>query len=210
MKLCQSWNDVCLKQFVELSKLDASDEIEYQIAVIAILSNRSKKEIEDLPIPVLKELVAKTAFVTTLPHANPLPVHMKVNGVKYEVQYNVSDLTGGKYIDLKTFTKSQQNILENLHNILSVFVLPMEKKWGRWKLKKYDALNQAAIADDILNHFSVGVAYPIAVFFCKLYENLILGTQEFMLEKAENQTAQLMKSLKRKEKFRTMSIGVGS
>ena len=210
MKLCTNWDDVTIRQFIELSKLTNDDSVEYNISVIALMSGKTKDEIESLPIEELTPLIKKVQFINHLPIKHLLPTHLKVNGKRYLVNLNVSELTGSGYIDLKTLTKDENKIVDNLHLILTCFVKPAKKTWyGKWKPIKVDANEQMQIADDFLNHFSVGIAYPLAVFFCELYPNLILGIQQYLLKKSQRELKQLESSLKQHIPKHTMSTGVG-
>lgn len=210
MELCTSWKEVTLRQFIELSHLTNDDTVEYNIAVVALMSGKTKEDIEALPFTDLTNYIKKVQFINELPTQHLLPQRIDVNGKRYRVNLNVSELTGGGYIDLKTLTKDPTKIVDNMPLILTCFIKPIKRNWyGRYKDVKVNVDEQMANAEDFKNFLSIDIAYPLCVFFCELYPNLILGIQQYLLKKAQRETKMLESSLKMYKKKRTTTTGDG-
>ena len=192
MELCKNWNEVTIKQFVELQKIKDDDQVESHLKIIAILSGKDKDEVERLSLDEIRQLVPYTKFIYHLPVNDNLPVRVEINGCDYEINYNITCLLGSGYIDLKTYTKDPGKIWDNMHHIIALFTSRVERKWFRWV--KSDV---KCPADDILNLFPVGLAVPMALFFWTLYNNSIGRIQEYTIEKSQNQLKNLAKSLQR-------------
>lgn len=165
MRICKSWDEVTIRQFVELSKLKYEDTIEYYMAAIAILAGVHVSVIEAMDIQEVRNLVKKIKFIDKLPERELVPTTIDVNGRRYNVILRVDLLRGGQYIDLKTYTKNEDAFVDNMHNVISIFLQPLERKWFAWRPMKYDGAKQMEIANDLLNHMTIGEAYPMAVFF---------------------------------------------
>lgn len=197
MNLCQSWNDVTVRQFIDLQNINPDqDDLELQLAIISVLSGKSVDELSNIPIQELKSNF-RVGFVFELPRAELLPTNIKINGKHYRINYRIDKLKGGEYIDLKNYTKTNDVAIQNLHKILSLFIIPVKKKWF-WKTDIAETIEQRnEKAQEILNHLSIAVAYPMSVFFWKLFRNSISGIQDYTLRQSENKIRNLLKSLKR-------------
>ncbi len=198
MELCANWNEVTIRQFVELQKLkESGDDIELQVKIISILSGKSIEEIEQLPLDEVKRLSIKTTFVFEVPRMQLMPKNIKINRKHYVINYRLDKLLFGEYIDLKNYTKTQELAIENLHKILSIFIVPVKKSWFGRKIIPETIEERNAKAEDFLNHLSAGVAYPMSVFFYNLLSNLTKGTQEYMIKTSSRKMLNVLRSLKR-------------
>jgi hypothetical protein len=181
MKICRTWDEVNIRQFIELSRLkEDEDVINYYMKVVSILSGKPFAEVEAMNITELKSALKLVKFVDELPSNSLIPTRIKLNGNTYDVQLRVDLLKGGQYIDLKTYTKNEQSIIDNMHNIIALFLQPMRKRFWWYVPQKYDVAQMQEAAADVLNHMSVGDAYPMAVFFWNLLLNLTDATHEYI------------------------------
>jgi len=192
MELCKNWNEVTIRQFNELQKINEDDQVENHLAIIAILSGKTKEEVEQLSLDEIRRIVPATKFIYHVPVLEKLPTRIEVNGWDYEIDYKITSLLAAGYIDIKTYTKNPDLIWDNMHKIIALFTHRVVKTWFTWK-----RTGEKCPADDILNHFPVSMAYPMALFFCQLFDNSIKHIQEYMIEKSQNQLKNLQKSLLR-------------
>jgi hypothetical protein len=179
------------------------------MAAIAILAGVHVSVIEAMDIQEVRNLVKKIKFIDKLPERELVPTTIDVNGRRYNVILRVDLLRGGQYIDLKTYTKNEDAFVDNMHNVISIFLQPLERRWFAWRPMKYDGAKQMEIANDLLNHMTIGEAYPMAVFFWTLLENLIDATHEYITTKALNEAKALNKQVSRRIKKPTTTTGVG-
>lgn len=207
MKLPQTWSEVNIGQYIELSKLkNEGDAIEYQISIISILSGKTYGEVSRLPIDELKESIRQTAFIQSLP-TGKLKNNLQLNSRQYKINYDLTKLFAGEYIDLKSWTKTPELTQENLHNILALFIKPVKRNWFYRPVPVAETLEQRQEkANEFLQHLSVDVAYPMAVFFCTLLSNLTSATLEYTLKKTREKTRSLRQQIASQL---TTNIGAG-
>jgi hypothetical protein len=124
----------------------------------------------------------RLSFMLNLPNDKGLKTEFKFDGKKYNLQINVNKLKLSQYIDIEMLSKSQDEIIYNMHKILSVFMSDS---------KGYDTDEMLKRADVIKQHMTIDMAYPVVVFFYLNYTNLLKGMQDYLMETANNQIAEI-------------------
>jgi hypothetical protein len=96
----------------------------------------------------------------------------------------MNTVTTQQYIDMLTL--SSRPLMENIHKILSLFLVPAKVKntiFGkRITPVKYGSYDIEEVADIILNNFAISDAYALMVFFCKVFESLMSRTQAYLIK----------------------------
>ncbi len=154
---------ITLGQFQEIYKLQKAemDLEEKTTEMVAVISGKTMKEIEDMPLLEFNKLASKVVEVIKqpIPDGKPQPV---IAG--YRVIYEPSKLTRGQYVTLMHFMK--MDIVENAHNIMAALV---------------NEENHSEIADKMQGEPMDNI-YPACVFFCELYKSSIMGLQKFLVK----------------------------
>lgn len=197
-KIPKGWSDVTIGQFQEINRLDKSDELDYLINLVSVLCNLEVDLVESLTLSQLQEIGQKMSFISTMP--DKFINDFKLNGNHYIIDCNIAHISAGQYIDLQKYI--EKGTEENLHNILTVFCFPSKRVWFKRKPLKYGkGYSINALADEF-KQVPFSVAYPLAVFFCKLLEKSI-PVIKLYLEK------ELVKLEKKQKKLASKNIGAG-
>ena len=102
-KIADKWEDVTLKQFTELMKLNEK-AIKDVRDVIAILSDHTKEEINLLPIDFIESMMARLTFLNKAPEVNNSN-EIKIDGEVYFVNV-MEKLKTGEFIDVNSAIQS--------------------------------------------------------------------------------------------------------
>ena len=186
IKLPISWEAVTLKQFAALqSKLqqEDTDAIERYIDIISILSNEKPSLIMKMPIDDLKKAIEYISFINELPKETRIKNIIEINGQTYRGIIDVTKLTAGQYIDIKTFCKNSNLIFENLANIMAVIYIEEGQEYEGTK-----HANRARIFQEKLN---IADVYGFALFFSNLLNDLTLDILDFTIREQQNLIAQM-------------------
>ena len=181
IKLPISWEAVTLKQFAALqSKLqqEDTDAIERYIDIISILSNEKPSLIMKMPIDDLKKAIEYISFINELPKETRIKNIIEINGQTYRGIIDVTKLTAGQYIDIKTFCKNSNLIFENLANIMAVIYIEEGQEYEGTK-----HANRARIFQEKLN---IADVYGFALFFSNLLNDLTLDILDFTIREQQN------------------------
>ena len=101
-----------------------------------------------------------------------------IKGKRFKAELNHLKLSAGQFIDFQSYMRDFK-----LEEILSVFLIPQYKKWGRWRTHKYnDGYDVIEVQDFLLNNMTVGVAQDLTSFFLNSSVKL-LGLMKGFLEK---------------------------
>jgi len=176
IKLPISWEAVNLKQFAALqSKLqqEDTDAIERYIDIISILSNEKPSLIMKMPIDDLKKAIDYISFINELPKETRIKNIIEINGQTYRGIIDVTKLTAGQYIDIKTFCKNSDLIFENLANIMAVIYI---EEGAEYEGTKH--ANRARIFQEKLN---IADVYGFALFFSNLLNDLTLDILDYTI-----------------------------
>lgn len=188
-RLPKDYTEVTISQLIELKAIDDDKSIDTEPAPeltrallrLSVFNGVPYEELEQMPISDLKSDLKKMDFLNTLPSDKPIE-WFKCGGYWWKVNFDITKLTAGNYIDMDMWVKDPEMILSNSHKILSVFCQPF--KW----LRKYNKLTDEEKYEK-LKHCPVSVAYPLSVFFCNLFNSLIESIPDSLL----NESKQLMK-----------------
>jgi len=181
-----SWEAVNLKQFAALqNKLQQEDVdvIEKYIDIISILSNEKPSIISKMPLDALRKAIEYISFINELPKETKIKNIIEINGQIYSGVLDVTKLTAGQYIDIKTFCKDSELIFENLANIMaSIYVEEGEE---------YDGAKHASRSRLFQEKLSIADVYGFALFFSTLLNDLTRDILDYTLQ----QQAEIMSEI---------------
>jgi len=185
LKIPTDWSDITIGQFQEvyaINKLPNSLVLEKDIKIISIVTGVEESIIGNIDINDYSTIMERLSFMLNLPNDKGLKTEFKFEGKKYNLQINVNKLKLSQYIDIEMLSKSQDEIIYNMHKILSVFMSDS---------KGYDTDEMLKRADVIKQHMTIDMAYPVVVFFYLNYTNLLKGMQDYLMAEANNQIAEI-------------------
>lgn len=186
IKLPTTWEAVNLKQFAALqNKLqqEDTDVIERYIDIIAILSNEKPSLIMKMPIDALKQAIDYVSFINELPKETKIKNIIEVNGQIYNGTLDITKLTAGQYIDIKTFCKDSELIFENLANIMAVIYVEEGSEYEGTK-----HANRARLFQEKLN---IADVYGFTLFFSNLLKDLTLDIVDYTIQQQTQVIAEL-------------------
>jgi len=172
-----SWEAVNLKQFAALqNKLQQEDVdvIEKYIDIISILSNEKPSIISKMPLDALRKAIEYISFINELPKETKIKNIIEINGQIYSGVLDVTKLTAGQYIDIKTFCKDSELIFENLANIMATIYIE--------EGEEYDGSKHANRARLFQEKLSIADVYGFALFFSNLLNDLTRDILDYTLQ----------------------------
>ena len=191
-----TWFDVSIESFpliYDIIRDKDIDPIDREIRILSILSGLPVSEIEKISIDKLKELIKEVNFIVQM----EFPKHQetfKHNGYRWVVNYDVSKLSAGDFISMSKLTESEEMIIQNLPQLVAMFVKPYKFKWFKFKEIEMEYSQR-------LNHIktmSVGIVYPLCVFFCKVIENLYPTIEDYLVNQMKESREILERELNSK------------
>lgn len=191
-----TWFDVSIESFpliYDIIRDKDIDPIDREIRILSILSGLPVSEIEKISIDKLKELIKAVNFIVQM----EFPKHQetfKHNGYRWVVNYDVSKLSAGDFISMSKLTESEEMIIQNLPQLVAMFVKPYKFNWFKFKEIEMEYSQR-------LNHIktmSVGIVYPLCVFFCKVIENLYPTIEDYLVNQMKESREILEKELNSK------------
>lgn len=186
IKLPTTWESVNLKQFAALqNKLqqEDTDVIERYIDIIAILSNEKPSLIMKMPIDALKQAIDYVSFINELPKETKIKNVIEINNQVYKGTLDITKLTAGQYIDIKTFCKDSELIFENLANIMAVIYI---EEGAEYEGTKH--ANRARLFQEKLN---IADVYGFTLFFSNLLKDLTLDIVDYTIQQQTQVIAEL-------------------
>lgn len=203
-KIPKSWSDINIGQFQEIQRLDKSDELDYLISMVSVVCHLDVDTVESLTLTHLRDIGSKMAFLNTMP--DKFVNYFKLKDTTYFVDCNIANISAGQYIDLNKYI--EEGAEENLHKILTVFCLPTKRKWFKRKQLKYgEGYDISKMSNEMLQA-PVSVAYPLALFFCKLLEKSMPVIQDCLVKEMESLNKVISSQLKKEKVLK--STGGGS
>jgi hypothetical protein len=182
MKIVERFEDLTVGQYMAIEAkiaekpVDTEEEpfkvIDNEIEQLAIATAINYNDLAKLPISQLKQNIkALHAILSTVELPTKVKEIVTIGPNVYFAKTDLSDLTGGQWIDIVTFAKEKS---KNYNKLLACFYLPCEKK--SLKPKEYDGEVHPIVAADMLNVKLKEVSGTL-FFYSNLYENLIKVTK---------------------------------
>lgn len=228
----KSWKEVTVKEFFLLAEIEKSKTlsvVEKKINILSVLSDKPtsewKKEKYD---DIQKIFETDLSFIKTQIGAE-LQDYYFVNGKKYKLIRQISDLQADQFIDLLGYTEGKDNVLDSLHLILTVFLMPIKEltpkqriynnlysritrfKIGKkladtfnWKYNEgipetYKETDVNITSEEIYNYMPIEQARSITVFFCVLKSAFWIYMVLFLEEKKMKTLQSALKNLKQEK-----------
>ena len=189
--LKDNWSNITISEFIQIRDILESkniDDIDKSAAIIAILINRTEKDVLEMDVKLFSELCKYLNFLTDTPTAVVTNSYL-IDNMVYILHTNMNKITTSQYLDLMHLSK-ERNINENIHKILSLILIPSENMDTLFGKKivpvKFGTYDVEEVADIILNNFSIADGYAIMVFFSKLYSNLMDHTTSYLVKETKN------------------------
>ena len=194
-----------IKQFQQINAINKieADDLDKSIMFVQVLTGKSEFEVNQMKVKKFNKLCADVlkAFESMMVDLNKdKPKNLiKANGTWYWVNYDVSKLDAGRYVETATFGV---DLLDNLHKLMATMVVPMKWTWKGLVPVQYDAMNHEKVAEDMLQA-DFTHCYHAAVFFYALFKNSIISLESYL----ESQTTKKEELKRAMMNFKNLSDG---
>ena len=177
INLPTSWESVNLKQFAQLqTKLqdNTEDVIERYLDIITVLSGEKPSIVNQMPLEALRKAIQYVSFINELPKETKIKNQFEINGQIYKGIIDVTKLTAGQYIDIKTFCKNTEEIFDNLANIMAVIYIE--------EGQEYEGTKHAHRARIFQEHLKISEVYGFTLFFSNLLNDLTADIIDYTIK----------------------------
>ena len=196
IELPNSWEGVTIEQFQALQKILAENGDEYatNVAIISIMSGVPTDEIETYSLKTYAKCMRTLSFLSEQLLGEVQKV-VEFGGLRYDVITDVYNLNGGQYITLMHLMKDPDKVIDQLHDIMAVFLVPKKKVWHGWKKQTYNAEKHKEVAEAMLKA-PMTIVQPLSAFFLSSYLMSAKHILEYSVRKAEKLKKQAERRLK--------------
>ena len=183
-----NYYNITIEQYCKLKAVGRlkDDPIERQISELAILSGKPESYFETMPLTkLMRQIKNFTHFQTEAP--KKLSNYIFVGWRLFKVDWRLTEISSAQFIDMGSFIKDQETIDENIHNIMAC--LTRRVRW--FTAEKYGS--HAERAEYFYRKMKIKKAFPVALFFCKFFEELLTVIPSFLereMEKLKKMIAQ--------------------
>lgn len=173
-KVPQSWDDLTLGKFQELERLyDGDEERKFDVRdVLDLMTDRTKDEINELPIEFTDSLLRKMYWLHEQPDFGKPSNKITVDGVQYTV-HNENEMKFGEYVALDTALKGDK------HNYAAMLAILCRKDGEIFDAKFENEILPSRI--EFWKNVSVMKVMPIVSFFLEL-SSMSLQVSQLSLE----------------------------
>jgi hypothetical protein len=197
IELPNSWEGVTIEQFQALQKIlqEKGDEYATNVAIISIMSGVPVDEIETYSLKTYAKCMRTLSFLSEQLLGQVQKV-VEFGGLRYDVITDVYKLNGGQYITLMHLMKDPDKVIDQLNEIMAVFLVPKKKVWWGWKKQPYDSEKHKEVAEAMLQA-PMTIVQPLSAFFLSSYLKSAKHILESSVRKAEKIKKQAERKLRR-------------
>ena len=160
-----------IKMFQDLFAISQTEmeEIDKSILLVQAYTGKSEFEINKMSVKKFNRLCVKikNAFDQMgkkMTEGKPKNL-IKANGKWYWLNFEINEMTAGRYVETATFGS---DIVGNLHKLMATMCTPMKWSWKGLVPDKYKAENHSKYADDMLQA-DFDHCYQACVFFYAVF-----------------------------------------
>lgn len=165
------------------------DNLDRKTLIVSALIDKPEEWVDDnLSLAQCNAIISKTKFIDELP-TRPAKARFILGGRLWKIELNPAELVPAQFVDLSILTKTEGDVIDNMHKILAVLC------WPHFAPKKYDSKKSNEYAELFYNHMPVDYAYGVAVFFCDLLEKYLAATMDYL----DTEIQTVMKNLQSKQ-----------
>lgn len=149
-----NWKEITVNEFIQLEQLLKADIPEsYRTAhVVALLSNKTLDEVEDLPLQTFMSLSKNISFIQEQPKYNDVEKEYTINNHVYELHADVTQISTAQYIDYQNYSKEEE---KDITKLLSCWLIPKGHKYN----DGYDMKEVIDDAGDMLLQDAMGICF---------------------------------------------------
>ena len=174
-KVPSSWDELTLGKFQELERFYDGDENERKFDVrdvLDLMTDRTKDEINELPIEFTDKLLRKMYWLHEQPQFGKPSNKIIIDGVQYTV-HNENEMKFGEYVALDTALKGDK------HNYAAMLAILCRKEGEIFDAKFENEILPSRI--EFWKNVSVMKVMPIVSFFLEL-SSMSLQVSQLSLE----------------------------
>jgi hypothetical protein len=205
IELPNSWHDISIEKFpliYDIVRDEDLEDTEKKIRVLSILSGLSVNELMKINIDSINKLIDEIQFIFKMELPKEVET-FKHNKYRWVVNYDITNLSAADFISLSKLTENEDTIINNLPEITSIFIKPFEYKW--FKKREIELNYKEKVA--LIKQMSVGIVYPIAVFFCSVIVSLQTDIEDY-LEKQSQEVMKIMESELSNKSMQNTGVGI--
>ena len=156
-----SWNDVTLREFIDLTSLDISaykSPVEYYIKMLSIFGNDNLEELFNyVKTTDLDNIVGQMSFMNDEPRKLDNK-SVEINGEMFFFCGNLNELTVGEYISIESLIeKDSLTSVDSIPVVLSVLLRP--------KNEVFDSANCEKRIELFKDYLSIEDVFGMGIFF---------------------------------------------
>lgn len=173
MKIKNRWEDLTFNEVLQIQQIISADINDTYKAsnILAVLAGVGVDVIEDLPIHKFSSLLPNIEFLHNDPPKCNHQDTYDINGRKYCLSANITDITTAQYIDYQSYMKEEN---PDLCKITSVFLIPDGHKYN-------DGYDMEQVWKDVGDMLYIDVM-ALAFFLRKQYALYTMITTDFLSE----------------------------
>jgi hypothetical protein len=181
------WSAVTLKQYLELQRdieTYKDDENAYMAVLFYRLCGVSPKAMQSMDIKTFNDIREHLLKLTNNTETKFHPI-IKIGGVDYGFEPNLSEMEYGAYLDISKF--GDLTINKDWTKVMSILYRPVTQKNGSlYSIKKYNADDNADLFLDV----DMEIHFGVQSFFFHISTHLLKDTMNYLKE-VEKQVAVL-------------------
>lgn len=129
MNIKNTWEELTFNEVLQIQQIISADINDTYKAsnILAVLAGVEVDEIEDLPIHQFYKLTPNIEFLRNDPPKCDHKDVYEINGHKYCLSANITDITTAQYIDYQSYMREEN---PDLCKITSVFLIPDGHKYN--------------------------------------------------------------------------------
>ena len=175
----------------ELQEIYESNISDYEknVEIVALFNDMDVADVEDLSLTTFNTLLQSTAFLYEMPKKKIVATKYILGGTEFDVVLDMQSLTVSQYLDYQEFVKNPD---KNRVELLSVFLVPMGKKYGDYNMQEVHKL--------IRDNLSIIDAIALTDFFLLLSQSLMKVT----LRSLKRRLKRMKRKMKSQEEIQKM------
>lgn len=188
MKIPKSWRQVPINKLLNIHaalEMRDIDKLDRNVYLCAAIIGKPTEWVEsNLSLIQIRDIITQCTFAASMPN-DMVRKYFWCGGRLWKVELEAKNITPGQFMDITTYTQTNEQTLENTARIMATICRPV--------FGKYDSKNVDKIAKLFGEKLRFDVAHSTALFFCSLYTKFLKATADYLTEaKMKKATSQAL------------------
>lgn len=175
--MISSWEDITIRTWQELNRVQSDNEVSTIIETISILTDKDPHELRNMKINEFRDLQSEFSW-SSIPPKPDIQVKFEIDGKNYGMIPQLDFITAGEWLDAESW---KDDSVSNIHYYAALLYRPIVKDDGLvYSIEEHKTAGFIERANLFLERLPITRIYGLVIFFSTFGLNFMQIIQDYL------------------------------